>query len=140
MLKKILIGIVITTMFATGILFAAEPNKEQVAVAAAEKWVALIDAGNYENSWQEGAEYFKGAVSQERWEQLLQAFRKPLGSVIFRKVTSKSYKTSLPGVPDGEYVVIRYKASYQNKKSAQETITMVLDTDGQWRAVGYTMK
>ena len=53
---------------------------------------------------------------------------------------SKSYHTSLPSVPDGEYVVIQFKASFENKKSAIETITPMMVKDGKWRVSGYYIK
>ena len=62
------------------------------------------------------------------------------GKNISRKLKSKSYSTSLPGAPDGEYVVIQFEASFENKKSAIETITPMLDKDGKWRVSGYFMK
>jgi len=37
-------------------------------------------------------------------------------------------------------VVIRYDASFANKKSAIETVTPMLDKDGQWRVSGYFIK
>ncbi len=48
--------------------------------------------------------------------------------------------TSLPGAPDGEYVVISYETSFTNKKSAIETVTPMLDKDGKWRVSGYFIK
>ena len=47
---------------------------------------------------------------------------------------------SLPGAPDGEYVVIQYATTFENKKSAIETITPMLDGDGKWRVSGYYIK
>jgi len=44
------------------------------------------------------------------------------------------------GVPDGEYVVIRFETSFENKKSAIETVTPMLDQDGKWRVSGYFIK
>jgi hypothetical protein len=139
-IKNLLIGVAIAMMLMTGISFAAETDKEQAAVIAAERWLALVDAGNYADSWQTAAEYFKGAVSQEKWEQALQAVRTPLGKTISRKLSTKTYQTSLPCAPDGEYVVIQYQTSFQNKKSAIETITPMLDKDGHWRVAGYYIK
>jgi hypothetical protein len=46
---------------------------------------------------------------------MLKAVRKPLGKVISREVKSKSHHTSLPGAPDGEYVVIQFDTSFENK-------------------------
>jgi hypothetical protein len=66
--------------------------------------------------------------------------RKPLGKVIKRNVKSKQYTTSLPSVPDGEYVVIQYETSFENKESSIETVTPMLDKDGKWRVSGYYIK
>ena len=119
---------------------AAEPEKEKVAVAAAEKWVALVDGGKYAESWKEASAYFKNAVKQEQWEQAAQAVRKPLGKLVSRKVKSSTYKTELPGAPDGEYVVVTFETAFENKKTAIETVTPMMDKDGTWRVSGYFIK
>jgi len=79
-------------------------------------------------------------VKQEQWEQSLQTVRKPLGKSISRQVKTKTYKTSLPGAPDGEYVVIQFETSFENKKSAIETVTPMMDKDGMWRVSGYFIR
>jgi uncharacterized protein DUF4019 len=66
--------------------------------------------------------------------------RKPLGKNLSRVVKSKKYSTSLPGAPDGEYVMIQFKASFESKKSAIETVTPMLGEDGLWRVSGYYIK
>jgi len=119
---------------------AGEPDKEKAAVAAAEKWLALVDAGQYGESWTQAAEYFKNAVKTEQWEQSLQAVRTPLGKLVSRTVKSSHYKTSLPGAPDGEYVVIQFSTSFEHKNSAIETVTPMMDKDGQWRVSGYVIR
>jgi len=45
-----------------------------------------------------------------------------------------------PLPPDGEYVVIQFKTSFENKKAAIETITPMLDKDGKWKVSGYFIK
>ena len=128
---------------------AAEPAKPETdktvekvtaAVAAAEKWLALTDLGDYAQAWKDGAEYLKGAVKQEAFAQALQGARKPLGKMVSRKVKTKTYKTSLPGAPDGEYVIVEFESSFENKKEAVETLTPTLDKDGTWRVSGYFIK
>ena len=118
MAQVIVVVVVIVIMLMTCIATAAGPGKEKAAVVAAQKWLALIDADNYADSWNEAAGYFRAAVNQEKWEQSLQAVRTPLGKIISRKVKSKVYQTSVPGAPDGEYVIIQFQTSFQNKKSA----------------------
>ena len=136
-IRSVVAACVIATAFSS---IAAEPGKEQAAVAAAEKWVVLVDSGKYAESWQETAEYFRNAVKQEQWTQLAQAVRKPLGKLVSRKVKTSTYKTAVPGAPDGEYVVIRFETSFENKKVAIETVTPMMDKDGTWRVSGYFIK
>lgn len=122
---------------------AAEPSyddKTKPAGDAAEKWLVLVDDGNYARSWKEAAEYFRNAIKQEQWEQSLSAVRKPLGKVVSRKFKSAEYKTSLPGAPDGEYVVIQFATSFENKKEAVETVTPMREKDGTWRVSGYFIR
>ncbi len=113
---------------------------EKTAVARAEAWLKLVDQGKYSSSWREAAGYFKQAVEKAQWEKSMGTVRKPLGKVLSRKVKSSTYATSLPGAPDGAYVVILFETSFMNKKSAIETVTPMLDKDGKWRVSGYFIK
>ena len=119
---------------------AADADKEAAAVAAAKTWLTLLDHGKYGESWEAAATYFKNAITKEYWQQTLTAVRKPLGRLVSRQVRSKTYTQSLPGAPDGEYVVIQFNTSFGNKKSAIETVTPMLDIDGNWRVSGYFIK
>lgn len=118
----------------------ASEEKGDRAVEAAKTWLALIDKGKYGESWETAAVYFKNATTKEKWEQMLAAVRKPLGKLVSRELKSKTYKKSLPGAPDGEYVVIQFNTVFENKKSAVETITPMLDKDSKWRVSGYYIK
>ncbi len=140
MIIRVLCLVVIVLLLFLGIALARSMEKEKAAVYAAEKWLALIDGGKYTESWNQAAAYFKNAVKQEQWEQSLHAVRKPLGRLLSRTVKNKAYMTSLPGAPDGEYVVIQFDASFENKKSAIETVTPMLESDGNWRVSGYYIK
>ncbi|MBV9672301.1 MAG: DUF4019 domain-containing protein [Verrucomicrobia bacterium] len=121
------------------VLFAAaQPENE--ARKSAEQWLSLIDAGEYLQSWQTAAEYFQRAMPREQWSRTLNAVRKPLGSLISRKIRSAKYTRSLPGAPDGEYVILRFQTSFANKLDAIETVTPMLEKEGQWRVSGYFIK
>jgi Protein of unknown function (DUF4019) len=121
-------------------LVAQHEAEEKAAVTAGQKWLGLIDAGQYAESWKEASTMFRAAVSQQQWEQQLRAVRKPLGELVSRQIKNKTYATSLPGAPDGEYVVMQFETSFQNKKSAVETVTAKLDEDGTWRMAGYFIR
>jgi hypothetical protein len=46
----------------------------------------------------------------------------------------------LPGAPDGQYVVIQFETSFENKHNAVETVTPMLEPNGQWRVSGYYIR
>ncbi len=123
----------------TGAAFA-RVKVEQLAQQSAESWLALVDSGKYAESWQEASSLFKAHVSKEDWQKMMHATRDPLGKVISRKLKNATYTKTLPGAPDGDYVVIQYETRFEHKQSAVETITPMHDTDGQWRVSGYFIK
>jgi hypothetical protein len=119
---------------------SAQQKPEDLAQQSAGDWLALVDSGKYTDSWQEAASMFKAAVSKDQWPNMLHASRDPLGKMLSRKLKSSTYTKTLPGAPDGEYVVIQYESSFEHKQSAVETVTPTLDKDGKWRVSGYYIK
>ena len=113
---------------------------EQKAVEIAQPWLTLIDQGQYTRSWETAAEYFKNAVDRKGFINVLNETRRPLGEVKSRELKSKQYRASLPNAPEGQYVVLQYKTSFANGKSAVETVTPMLDKDKKWRVSGYYIK
>lgn len=140
MLKRTVCLVVLGIILGTAPVMADEPERLKAAIASAEKWLVIVDQGKYGESWNESSEYFRQAVGQDQWEQAVQPARKPLGKLVSRKVKSATYTTSLPGAPDGEYVVIEFDTSFENKKSAIETVTPQMDKDGMWRVSGYYIR
>jgi len=117
-----------------------QQDAEKTAVETAEAWLVLVDQGRYGDGWESAASYLKNAVSKEDFMKSLTAARMPLGNVKTRQLKSKEYRTSLPGAPDGEYVIIQFDTSFENKKVAVETITPMLDKNGTWKVSGYFIK
>ena len=117
-----------------------QEQAEEQAVRAAEQWLVLVDEGDFSASWDTAAGLFKGAVTKEEWQQALTGARKPFGDLVNRKLKSRQYATSLPGAPDGEYVVLQYQTSFRGKSEAVETVTPMRDKDGKWRVSGYFIK
>ncbi len=118
----------------------AQQKHEQLAQQSSDAWLALVDSGKYDDSWQEASQLFKAAVTKEQWQGALRASRDPLGKMLSRKLKNATYSKTLPGAPDGEYVVIQYESSFEHKQSAVETVTPMLDKDGKWRVSGYYIR
>jgi hypothetical protein len=111
--------------------------QKSAAQKSAVQWLALVDAGEYADSWKTAAGYFQTAITQDQWGHTIAGVRGPLGDLVSRKLKSANYTKSLPGPPDGEYVVLRFDTSFANKEAAVETVTPRLDVDGTWKVSGY---
>ncbi|MCP5002946.1 MAG: DUF4019 domain-containing protein [Planctomycetes bacterium] len=118
---------------------SASEEKTRAAEKAANDWLALVDSKQYKNSWNESASLFRNAISPSDWAKAVNAARSPLGRVVSRNLISANYTTTLPGAPDGEYVVLQFQSKFENKAKAIETITPMLDGD-QWRVSGYYVR
>ena len=114
--------------------------EQTAAVKAAQQWLAGIGAGRYAESWTVASDYFQGAITQDKWIETLRSVRTPLGKLEIRTVNSAVTETQLPGSPDGKYVVMQFQTVFTDKNSATETVTFLLEKDGQWRASGYYIK
>ena len=114
--------------------------EETAPVVAAQKWLKIVDQGQYEQSWDTAAAYFKSMASKGQWVSQVTAVRTSLGAVATRVLENNQRKSTLPGAPDGEYYVLSFKTVFVNKASAVETLTLMKDNDGQWRLAGYFIK
>jgi Protein of unknown function (DUF4019) len=117
----------------------AKPSgDEAAAVAAAEAWLHQVDAGHYAESWDQSAAVLRGAVTKSQWEQSLQAVRGQLGKLSVRSLKSAAATSSLPGAPEGKYVVIQFATTFA-QRPAVETVTPMWEQGG-WRVAGYYVR
>lgn len=116
-----------------------EVSPEELAVQVVLEWLKLIDGGDYDKSWEQTAEYFKAAISKEQWNKSLLEERVLPGRVILRKVKSKKYEF-LKNMFYGEYIVVKFDTSFENKADVIETVILMLDENGSWHVCGYYIK
>jgi uncharacterized protein DUF4019 len=140
MLRKAILPAAVLAAICIACVARADDAATAQATRAADEWLKLVDDGAYRESWNQAAGLFKDHVSADQWAQMAGAVRKPLGVLVSRKLKSARYATSLPGAPDGQYVVIQYDTSFEHKKAAIETVTPMMDKDGNWRVSGYYIK
>ncbi len=118
----------------------ASDTSAAAAETAARAWLALVDAGKYAESWSSAAAMFRQRITSAQWAAAAAGARGPLGALTSRTLQSATPKSSLPGAPDGEYVVIQFASSFEHKASAVETVTPVKDADGAWHVSGYYVR
>lgn len=115
----------------------AADSKTAAAIMAAEEFLLLVDTSQYAQSWDAAASFFKNQIPKERWVKQISALRPAFGEVVNRQILEARFLTQLPGAPDGQYMVIQYETTFENKQKATETITPMLNGDGKWRVSGY---
>ena len=77
---------------------AAVPAAEADAMRAALDWLALHDAGRWRDSWNATGTSFQKLNALERWTEVAQKVRAPLGSVVSRVPISQD---RVPAPPAG---------------------------------------
>jgi len=117
-----------------------EEAAQKVAQDGAQTWLALVDAGQFEASWDNAAALFKSSVTREQWNASLKGAREPLGTVSSRQLRGSEYKTQLPGAPDGKYVVVYYESAFAQKAGAKESVTLMEEADASWKVAGYSIQ
>ncbi len=106
---------------------AAQPGPDD----RAKQWLTLVDDGNYADSARQmGPQANKAATAA------LPALRSPLGAVSSRNLKDVTLTRTSPGMPAGQYAVVRYDSNFAHKSGALETVTLAM-TRGGWSVVGY---
>lgn len=116
---------------------AGEAGAIEQAKAAARAWLAVADREDYIRTWQQAASVLRRSTSRYEWVTLAVDLRSPLGALKQRELQGASYATQLPGLPDGEYVILQYRSDFEHRDGATETVTPMRDSDGRWRVVSY---
>ena len=125
-----------------GAPLTARANEAAIGQArtVANAWLAQLHDYEYEETWATAGELLKAAVSRDEWSKRMSVTLGPLGKAASSAVRSTEYSTTMPGAPDGEYVVVKFDTSFENKQTALETLALKKESDGLWRVSGYYIK
>jgi hypothetical protein len=136
-MRKLTVALPLLLLLAGSIAHAQAA--EDRARFAAEQWIVLVDDGQYDESWKEADKLFQNAIPAEEWQKKVAAERTQLGARQSRRLKDIKPAASVKGLPGGQYYLVRYQSVYANKKTATETITALLDSDGNWRVAQYSV-
>jgi Protein of unknown function (DUF4019) len=118
----------------------SQESDTKAAQAAVDAWLVLMDRQQYGATWDKAASAFKKAISQDKWKAAARSARMPFGALKSRTLKSTTATKSLPGAPDGEYLVFQFTTAFDQKAAAEETVAAVHDKDGKWRVGGYFIR
>ena len=99
--------------------------------SAARQWLALVDAGRWEDSWRLTGAAFRALNTAAVWASASEKARTPLGAARSRTLVAQE---DVPAPPQG-YRLVKFRTSFANKPEAFETLTLARE-DGGWRVTG----
>lgn len=114
---------------------ADDAHSEQAAL----DWLALVDARQWEESWEATGEMFQSEVTAAQWAETGTTVRDPLGAVQSREVETLQQTENLHGVTEGDYVVIQFSTAFAKAPNAVETVILRAE-DGALKVVGYFIR
>ena len=118
---------------------ATDPNTaaQDDARRRARAWLALVDQGQYGESWDTAAALFQASTSKEQWSAAAQRVREPLGQLSTRQFRAAEFRTALTGAPEGKYFIVHYDSAFAKKPSTREVLTLKQAPDASWKVAGY---
>lgn len=109
---------------------------ETAAQSAAEEWLALTDAGKFDESWQAADSTLQNGISREKWIDQGRRVRGRLDSVRTRRLVRAQYRDSTGLLPGGRPVVLlKYKTEFDQGTTLEAVVTTRPDTT--WKVAGY---
>jgi hypothetical protein len=117
-------------------------NDPDVALAkkAALAWLALADAGKFEETWMEAASIFQKKQTKDAWAKGLGGARPTQGKIITRTYLNHEIRTVLPDLPPGKYITVRFSSVFEKNKAGAESVTLVKDGTRGFRMMSYFLK
>lgn len=103
-------------------------------IDTARRFLELGDQGDWAGSYRMTGVAFQKVNSAERWAQVAEQVRPPLGATQSRVLLSEQ---NLPAPPGG-YEVVKFRTSFADKANMVETVTLDHE-DGGWKIVGVTV-
>ena len=106
------------------------PRQRGAAEREAVRWLALIDAGLYEERWSSAAATLRSSFTREEWARTVRAARGGHGPLEPRELRAVELETALPGAPAGTYVVVHFETRRASEPPLREAVTLVETTGG----------
>jgi len=137
-------GLFIMSLLLAAMAFALNPSQGQQpqsapdthlaateAESAARDWLALVDAGDWEGSWNGTAQSFRDLNTPTLWSETAQGVHGQLGAALSRVLEAQE---DVPAPPNG-YRLVKFRTQFANRADVVETLSLVRE-DGEWKIAG----
>ena len=95
----------------------AAEQSVKAATPAVEQWLAALDAGKYADCWERSAAGdAEGGGEGGLGGNVERGYSSRSARLSHGRLLSTNYTTSLPGAPDGEYVIMQYQTRFREQE------------------------
>ena len=112
--------------------------KVEAAAEAAAVWLVLIDEGAYDESWDVASSVIQAAMHKDEWGPTMRQARDPYDPISDRELVQSQFMTSVPNMPEGEYVRLIFATDTASGK-VNEIVALIYEGDG-WSVMGYFLR
>jgi len=119
---------------------AAGYTEGERAQEVAQRWLELLDRGDYDSAYYEAAPMLQRALTLEKWRQTMSALADKLGPAQEHQLLYGRPAQDLPGAPKGEYYLLVFKPRFAKQPQLLEQVALIKKSGGQWRVAGYYLK
>lgn len=115
---------------------SSQAKEPQMDLAPAYSWLELLDNGRYYQTWQYASHTFKQRIAASKWDQVLKGTRSKLGELQNRTLAGYSKRQQFSGMPDGEYLVLKFTSQYEHADTLSELLVLT-EEQGELRVIAY---
>ena len=138
--RNIGVAALVLMLAGCGAAAAGDEIDTGAALTSSTEWLNLIDGGRYGAAYDEAAASFRKGIEKLKWEVAAQNARAASGPLINRRMRTATFTRSIPGAPDGEYVIMQFDTRFDRQPLVTEMLTSEREKDGQWRVAGYWIR
>ena len=109
----------------------AVASAEAAAARAAEDFLKLWDESRWAETYAATGAQFRNVNTVERWAEVSEQVRPPLGKLLTRDLVTNEY---VPAPPEG-YRLIKFSSTYASGANQVESLSLAWE-DGAWKVVG----
>lgn len=109
---------------------------ENTTRAVGERWLQMLDDGDYEEAFEHESIRFRISGTQKQFVRYMQGRRAPFGRAVSRTFIGAAHMKKLVGLPDGIYESVLFKSTFENKSVAAERVILTNESE-RWQVIDY---
>lgn len=115
-----------------------QTSRIEAATETAAVWLVLIDEGAYDESWDAASSVIQGDMHRDEWGPTIRQARAPYDPISDRELVQSQFMTSIPNMPEGEYVRLIFATDTASGK-VNEIVALIYE-GGAWSVMGYFLR